>query len=70
MLTKTPFMAKRELYKISGHWDHYRDGMFIWAIPQSSMIERGDTCAAPDDLPVPVQVYLSRLRSYRELPSG
>ena len=33
MLTRTPFMAKRELYKISGHWDHYRDGMFIMGDP-------------------------------------
>lgn len=33
LFTKTPYMAKRELYQISGHWDHYRDGMFISAIP-------------------------------------
>ena len=29
-LTKTPFMAKSDLYKISGHWDHYKDGMFVF----------------------------------------
>ncbi len=29
VLTKTPFMAKCDLYKISGHWDHYKDGMFV-----------------------------------------
>ena len=29
LLTKTPFMAKSKLYKISGHWDHYREGMFV-----------------------------------------
>ena len=33
LLTKTPFMAKSDLYKISGHWDHYRDGMFIMGDP-------------------------------------
>ena len=33
MLTKTPLMAKRELYKISGHWDHYLDGMFVMGDP-------------------------------------
>ena len=29
VLTKTPFMAKSDLYKVSGHWDHYKDGMFV-----------------------------------------
>ncbi len=66
MLTKTPFMAKRELYKISGHWDHYREGMFIMGDPDDEEAEvfalRPMTC------PFQFQVYLARLRSYRELP--
>ena len=33
LLTKTPLMAKRDLYKISGHWDHYLDGMFVLGDP-------------------------------------
>ena len=33
LLTKTPYMAKRELYRISGHWDHYLDGMFVLGDP-------------------------------------
>ena len=69
MLTKTPFMAKRELYKISGHWDHYRDGMFILGDPAKF----DDPCEEilalrPMTCPFQFQVYLSRLRSYRELP--
>lgn len=35
LLTKTPFLAKRDLYKISGHWDHYRDGMFVLGDPDA-----------------------------------
>ncbi len=66
LLTKTPFMAKRELYKISGHWDHYREGMFIMGDPDDEEAEvfalRPMTC------PFQFQVYLARLRSYRELP--
>ena len=52
LLTKTPLMAKRDLYKISGHWDHYLDGMFILGDPHDETKE----CFAlrPDDLPVPV----------------
>ena len=66
LLTKTPLMAKRELYKISGHWDHYLDGMFVLGDPQDETKE----CFAlrPMTCPFQYQVYLNRARSYRDLP--
>ena len=66
LLTKTPLMAKRELYKISGHWDHYLDGMFVMGDPADETKE----CFAlrPMTCPVQYQVYLNRARSYRDLP--
>lgn len=66
LLTKTPFMAKRDLYKISGHWDHYRSGMFIMGNPDDDTKE----CFAlrPMTCPFQYQVYLNRARSYRDLP--
>ena len=65
-LTKTPFFAKRDLYKISGHWDHYRDGMFILGDPDDEEAE----CFAlrPMTCPFQYQVFLNRQRSYRDLP--
>ena len=64
-LTKTPFMAKSDLYKISGHWDHYRDGMFVLGDP-----EKDDEVFAlrPMTCPFQYQAYLSKARSYRDLP--
>ena len=66
ILTKTPLMAKRELYKISGHWDHYLDGMFVMGDPHDETKE----CFAlrPMTCPFQYQVYLNKKRSYRELP--
>lgn len=66
MLTKTPYMAKRELYKISGHWDHYLDGMFVLGDPEDETKE----CFAlrPMTCPFQYQVFLNRQRSYRDLP--
>ena len=66
LLTKTPLMAKRDLYKISGHWDHYRDGMFILGDPDDESKE----CFAlrPMTCPFQYQAYLNRARSYRDLP--
>ena len=66
LLTKTPFMAKRDLYKISGHWDHYRDGMFILGDADDETKE----CFAlrPMTCPFQYQVFLNKPRSYRELP--
>ena len=66
LLTKTPLMAKRELYKISGHWDHYLDGMFVLGDPDDYTKE----CFAlrPMTCPFQYQVFLNRQRSYRDLP--
>ena len=66
LLTKTPLMAKRELFKISGHWDHYRDGMFILGDPDDETKE----CFAlrPMTCPFQYQVFLNKKRSYRDLP--
>ena len=66
LLTKTPFMAKREFYKISGHWDHYLDGMFVLGDPYDETKE----CFAlrPMTCPFQYQVFLNRQRSYRDLP--
>ena len=64
--TKTPLMAKSDLYKISGHWDHYRDGMFVMGDPDDESKE----CFAlrPMTCPFQYQAYLNRARSYRDLP--
>ena len=66
LLTKTPLMAKRDLYRISGHWDHYRDGMFILGDADDETKE----CFAlrPMTCPFQYQVFLNKKRSYRELP--
>ncbi|MBR3904346.1 MAG: threonine--tRNA ligase [Clostridia bacterium] len=66
LLTKTPLMAKRELYKISGHWDHYLDGMFILGDPHDE--EKECFALRPMTCPFQYQVYLNRQRSYRDLP--
>ena len=65
-LTKTPYMAKRELYKLSGHWDHYLDGMFVLGDP----LDETKECFAlrPMTCPFQYQAYLNRARSYRDLP--
>ena len=67
MRTKTPLMAKSDLYKISGHWDHYTDGMFIMGDPELSdtqeiMALRPMTC------PFQYFVYKASQKSYRDLP--
>ena len=64
LLTKTPYMAKSDLYKVSGHWDHYLDGMFVLGDPEDKecMALRPMTC------PFQYQAYLSKGRSYRDLP--
>lgn len=65
LLTKTPYMAKSDLYKLSGHWDHYRDGMFVLGDE-----EKDDEVFAlrPMTCPFQYQAYLNRARSYRDLP--
>lgn len=64
-LTKTPFMSKSDLFKISGHWDHYKDSMFILGDE-----EKDDEVYAlrPMTCPFQYQAYLNRGRSYRDLP--
>ena len=66
LLTKTPLMAKREFFRISGHWDHYLDGMFVMGDPADETKE----CFAlrPMTCPFQYQVFLNRGRSYRDLP--
>ena len=66
LLTKTPLMATSDLYKISGHWDHYLDGMFVLGDPTDETKE----CFAmrPMTCPFQYQVFLNRMRSYRDLP--
>ena len=66
LLTMTPLMAKRDLYRISGHWDHYRDGMFILGDADDETKE----CFAlrPMTCPFQYQTFLNRARSYRDLP--
>ena len=66
LLTKTPLFAKREFYKISGHWDHYLDGMFIMGDPYDE--EKECFALRPMTCPFQYQVYLNQARSYRDLP--
>lgn len=65
LLTKTPFMAKSDLYKISGHWGHYKEGMFVLGDE-----EKDDEVLAlrPMTCPFQYQAYLNKPRSYKDLP--
>ncbi len=60
----TPDAAKKELYIQSGHWEHYKDGMF----PPMSLGEDEDLVLRPMCCPHHIQVYKSKARSYRDLP--
>lgn len=64
-LTKTPLMAKSDLYKISGHWDHYKDGMFVMGDEEKA---KEVFALRPMTCPFQYQAYLNRPRSYRDLP--
>lgn len=64
-LTKTPLMAKSDLYKISGHWDHYQDGMFVMGDPEK---DKEVFALRPMTCPFQYQAYLAKSRSYRDLP--
>ena len=64
-LTKTPLMAKSDLYKLSGHWDHYKDGMFIMGDEES---DKEVFALRPMTCPFQYQAYLNKMRSYRDLP--
>ena len=63
--TKTPLMAKSDLYKISGHWDHYQDGMFIMGDEEK---DKEVFALRPMTCPFQYQAYLNKPRSYRDLP--
>ena len=65
MLTKTPFMAKSDLYKLSGHWDHYRDGMFIIG---DEVMDDEVLALRPMTCPFQYMIYKNGLKSYRDLP--
>lgn len=66
LLTKTPSVAKNDIYKISGHWDHYRDGMFII---EDTKDQNSDIFALrPMTCPFQFMIYNSSPHSYRELP--
>lgn len=64
-LTKTPLMAKSDLYKISGHWDHYKDGMFVLGDEEK---DKEVFALRPMTCPFQYQAFLNRGRSYRDLP--
>lgn len=64
--TKTPLMAKSDLYKLSGHWDHYRDGMFVLGNPEAD--EKEVMALRPMTCPFQYMVYKAKQRSYRDLP--
>ncbi|CAB1243572.1 Threonine--tRNA ligase [Ruminococcaceae bacterium BL-6] len=65
LLTKTPYMAKSDLYKISGHWDHYKEGMFVLGDEEK---DKEVYALRPMTCPFQYQVFLNRPRSYRDLP--
>ena len=65
LLTKTPFMAKSDLYKISGHWDHYKDGMFVLGDEEK---DSEVFALRPMTCPFQYQAYLNKARSYKDLP--
>ena len=65
LLTKTPYMAKSDLYKLSGHWDHYQDGMFVMGDEEK---DKEVFALRPMTCPFQYQAYLNKMRSYRDLP--
>ena len=64
-LTKTPLMAKSDLYKLSGHWDHYQEDMFVMGDEEK---DEEVFALRPMTCPFQYQVFLNRMRSYRDLP--
>lgn len=65
--TRTPFMAKSDLYKISGHWDHYLDGMFVLGDPAKDD-EEEVLALRPMTCPFQYYCYKNEQHSYRDLP--
>ena len=66
-LTKTPFLAKSDLYKISGHWEKYREGMFVIGDEAEPDGKRA-YAMRPMTCPFQFEIYSSEMRSYRDLP--
>ncbi|MCR4678062.1 MAG: threonine--tRNA ligase [Lachnospiraceae bacterium] len=64
--TRTPLMAKSDLYKISGHWDHYMDGMFI--LNKDAEDDKEVMALRPMTCPFQYYVYMNDQKSYRDLP--
>ena len=64
-LTKTPYMAKSDLFKLSGHWDHYQDSMFVLGDEGK---DKEVFAMRPMTCPFQYQAYLNKMRSYRDLP--
>ncbi len=65
MRTRTPLMAKSDLYKISGHWDHYKEGMFVFGDEEK---DREVYALRPMTCPFQYYVYKNSQKSYRDLP--
>ncbi|MGI5905836.1 MAG: threonine--tRNA ligase [Candidatus Pararuminococcus gallinarum] len=65
LMTRTPYMAKSDLYKLSGHWDHYKDGMFVLGDEEK---DKEVYALRPMTCPFQYQIYLSEKHSYRDLP--
>ncbi|SFP97575.1 threonyl-tRNA synthetase [Lachnospiraceae bacterium XBB1006] len=63
--TRTPLMAKSDLYKISGHWDHYKDGMFVMGDEE---VDKEVFALRPMTCPFQYYVYKNEQKSYRDLP--
>lgn len=59
---KTPQMAKNDLWITSGHWDHYKEDMFVFDVDEETF------CLKPMDCPFNINIYNTKLRSYRDLP--
>lgn len=66
VLTKTPYMAKKELYQISGHWEHYKDGMFVMG--DETKEDSEIFALRPMTCPFQYTIYNNGLKSYRDLP--
>ena len=65
MRTRTPLMAKSDLYKISGHWDHYKEGMFVFGDEEK---DKEVFALRPMTCPFQYYVYKNSQKSYRDLP--
>ncbi len=63
--TRTPFMAKSDLYKISGHWDHYKEGMFVLG---NEEVDKEVFALRPMTCPFQYYIYKNSQKSYRDLP--